>query len=79
MSEIVVYTVAREGDPMTPVGEGWSVTAADSRGALRAAMEAARDLHRSTLGEHHVVREGRVRNEGAAPSQRTVFSTRTGD
>jgi|1186.fasta_scaffold252761_2 hypothetical protein len=78
MSEIVVYTVAREGDPMIPLGEGWRVSASDSRVALRAAVEAARDLHKSTRGEHHVVREGRVRDEGAAPSERTVFSTRTG-
>jgi hypothetical protein len=78
MSEIVVYTVAREGAPMTPVGDRWHVAAADARGALRAAVEAACDLHKSTRGEHHVVREGRVRDPGAAPSERTVFSTRTG-
>jgi hypothetical protein len=78
MSEIVVYTVAREGDPMLPVGEGWRAAVSDSRAALRAAVEAACDLHKSTRGEHHVVREGRVRNPGAAPSERTVFSTRTG-
>ncbi len=41
MSEIVVYTVAREGAPMMPVGEGWRAAVGDSRSALRAAVEAA--------------------------------------
>jgi hypothetical protein len=78
MSDTVVYTVAREGAPMTPLGDGWPARAGNVHGALRAAVEAACELHKSTRGEHHVVREQRVRSEGAAPSTRTVFSTRTG-
>ena len=79
MSDIVVYTVAREGAPTMPVGERWRTTVGNSPVALQEAVEAACALHRSTRGEHHVVREGRVRGEGAAVSHRTVFSTRTGD
>jgi hypothetical protein len=78
MSETVVYTVAREGAPATPVGDGWHASAGNVHSALRAAVEVACELHRTTRGEHHVVREERVRNEGAPPSTRTVFSTRTG-
>ena len=77
MSETVVYTVAREGAPSVALGEGWTAPVDNARGAFGAAVETARRLHKSTLGEHHVVREERVRNQGGAPSERTVFSTRT--
>ena len=78
MSETVLYTVAREGAPTVALGEGWTAPVDNARGAYGAAVETARQLHKSTLGEHHVVREERVRNQGGVRSNRTVFSTRTG-
>ena len=56
MSETVLYTVAREGAPMVALGEGWTAPVDNARGAYGAAVETARQLHKSTLGEHHVVR-----------------------
>ena len=75
--ESVLYTVARESTPLVALGDGWRAPAGtDTNEALSAAVEAARAFHKKTRGEHHVVREQRVRNQGGVRSERTVFSTR---